>query len=83
MADYQDSIAFKLDPKTGELKPGQTLPPNPMDVYRKYAAQVAPEIDRQVAEVFEGKGYTPVAPVSNPPKDYTGFELLGTKNPKK
>lgn len=67
MADYQDSIAFKLDPKTGKLKPGQTLPPNPMDVYRKYAAQVAPEIDRQVAEVFEGKGYTPVAPVSNPP----------------
>jgi hypothetical protein len=82
MADYQESIAFRLDPNTGKLKPGQTLPPSPMDVYRKYAAQVAPEVDRQVAEVFEGTGYTPsapVAPVSNPPQEGWGITLVTGK----
>jgi hypothetical protein len=54
-----------------------------MDVYRKYAAQVAPEVDRQVAEVFEGTGYNPVAPISNPPKsNYEGYEFLGAKKAK-
>ena len=81
MADYQEQVALRLGPD-GKPKPGFTVPPNPMDVYRKYAAQVAPEIERQVAEVFEGKGYTPVAPVSNPPKDYTGYSLVGTEKPK-
>lgn len=83
MADYEQEYNMKVDPKTKKPKEGVPLPRNPMTVYRQLATQVAPEIERQVAEVYGGTGYTPVAPVSNPPKDYTGFELLGTQNPKK
>ncbi len=67
MADYEQEYNMKIDPKTKKPREGVQLPSNPMTVYRQLATQVAPEIDRQVAEVFEGKGYTPVAPVSNPP----------------
>ena len=54
MADYEQEYNMKVDPKTKKPKEGVPLPRNPMTVYRQLATQVAPEIDRQVAEVFGG-----------------------------